>query len=293
MADQSAPDDPADAAPPLRVTYFTDPFCSWCWAMEPGLIRMRERWGHGLSFDVVMGGLVEDMADFYDARNDIDEASQVAPHWAEVSKQTGQPIDERLWHDVADPHFSTWPACVAAKAAFEQGPAAGLAYLRRMRRAALTERRNVSDRDVYFDLAEEVADAGRLDLASFEVVLADGSAQFAFQKDREECGQYGVTGFPALRFEVEGRDPVMLHGWRPPEFLDRVFEELVPDLEPAEPPGVDELLERHGPLTTKELAVVTEADDVDAMRAELEGRVKDGSLERIEVRNGELWALAP
>ncbi len=73
-----------------------------------------------------MGGLVRDMAEFYDAANDIGTTAQGAPHWRMVSERSGQPIDERLMDDISDPHFSTWPACVAVKpqlACFERlGP---------------------------------------------------------------------------------------------------------------------------------------------------------------------------
>jgi len=81
--------------------------------------------------------------------NDIRTTAEVAPHWRMVSERSGQPIDERLMEDITDPHFSTWPACRAVKAVFLQGDDVGERYLRRMRRAALTERKVISLPEAY------------------------------------------------------------------------------------------------------------------------------------------------
>jgi predicted DsbA family dithiol-disulfide isomerase len=32
-----------------EIVYFTDPFCSWCWASEPALFALRERYRDQLS----------------------------------------------------------------------------------------------------------------------------------------------------------------------------------------------------------------------------------------------------
>jgi putative protein-disulfide isomerase len=59
--------------------------------------------------------------------------------------------------------FSSWPANVAAKAAFLQGEEVGARYLRRLRIAAETVRELISFPDVYERLAAEVARADRGD----------------------------------------------------------------------------------------------------------------------------------
>ena len=134
--------------PAIEITYFTDPYCSWCWATEPMLYRLRETYREQIMMRYVMGGLVRDMSDFYDSLNDIHATAQVAPHWRMVSERSGQPIDERLMDDISDPHFSTWPACIPVKAAQLQGEAVGESYLRRWRRPALPDRQCVSAPDV-------------------------------------------------------------------------------------------------------------------------------------------------
>jgi len=64
----------------IEITCFTDSYCSWCWASEPMLYRIRETYRHQVRVRYVMGGLVRDMADFYDSLEDIRTTAEVAPH---------------------------------------------------------------------------------------------------------------------------------------------------------------------------------------------------------------------
>lgn len=117
-------------APKINVLAFTDPYCSWCWATEPMILSMMEKYHDQIHFEYVFGGLIKDMTEFYDASNDIGTFAAVVPHWKMVSERSGQPIDENLWVDLeAYPHFSTWPANIAAKAAFFAKSGSGRALL--------------------------------------------------------------------------------------------------------------------------------------------------------------------
>jgi protein-disulfide isomerase-like protein with CxxC motif len=42
---------------PVVVTYFTDPFCSWSWALEPVLRELEWKFGQTLSINYVMCGM--------------------------------------------------------------------------------------------------------------------------------------------------------------------------------------------------------------------------------------------
>ncbi len=279
----------------VEITYFTDPYCSWCWASEPMLYRIRETYREQVRIRFVMGGLVRDMADFYDSLNDIRTTAEVAPHWRMVSERSGQPIDERLMEDITDPHFSTWPACIAVKAAQLQGDAPGEAYLRRLRRAALTERRIISRPDVYLELAEEVPG---LDVDRFRADVGNGAADRAFQADLAECRRYGVTGFPTLLVAAAGRvvapgvgQPILVVGYRSFATYRQVLRRVAPDLDECAPRDPTVLLAVYGPLTTRELAELL-SRSLDEAREHMEALAAHGRVERLAVRGGEFWRPA-
>lgn len=275
--------------PRLEILSFTDPFCSWCWAMEPLLLRLKETYRDQVRVRPVMGGLVEDMANFLDAANGISSTADVAPHWDEVSAITGQPIDGSFMRENSDPHWSTWPACIAIKAASMQGPEITEAFLRSMRRGAQAEGRNVSDAAVYEAIAQETPG---LDLSLFKQALADGSAERAFLEDLLLGAQAGVRGFPT--FVLRSLDPasparpVRMGGARHFEPLRDAIRHLDPTLETHAPRSLPELLAEYGPMTLRELSEVLGLSG-EALAETLENTP---GLHRIPLRTGEFWALA-
>jgi hypothetical protein len=81
-----------------------------------------------LDFAWVMGGLARQFGSEYrDDDGSIgsgpDCFADLMSHWLNVAGRTGMPCDPRLW--TASPIAGTYPACIAAEAASEQGWEAG------------------------------------------------------------------------------------------------------------------------------------------------------------------------
>ncbi|MNR89462.1 DSBA-like thioredoxin domain protein [compost metagenome] len=276
------------AKPKVEILTFTDPFCSWCWAMEPVIYRAKETYRDQLRIRPVMGGLVPDMAHFTDPLNGISSTADVAPHWEEVGLRTGQPIDGTFMRENQDPHWGTWPACIAASAAALQGDDLGEAFLRRLRRAAQAEGRNASSPEVYQAIAE--ATPG-LDLDRFKAAIADGTAERAFQEDRQLGAQVRVRSFPTFLVMNTNADlqirPILMGGARDFKTLQDVLSQVAPDLKPHAPRPLTELLAEYGALTTRELSELLDKP-ISELLAELEGQ--DG-IRKVPVRTGEFWEL--
>jgi len=83
----------------VEILCFTDPFCSWCWATEPSLLTLRERYRDQLDIRWVMGGLVKDMSAFFDSSNSIGtthQPRQVEALLAEYGPLTTRELSEIL-----------------------------------------------------------------------------------------------------------------------------------------------------------------------------------------------------
>ncbi|HEY3439671.1 MAG TPA: DsbA family protein [Paludibaculum sp.] len=277
----------------VEVLCFTDPYCSWCWATEPSLLVLRERYRDQVHVQFVMGGLVRDFSEFYDGLNDIGTPAEVIPHWRMVSERSGQPIDERFWADVTDPHFSTWPANIAAKAAAFQGEKVGDRYLRRLRLAVETERVQISQEPEQLRLAREVPG---LDFDAFREELGSPRATRAFHEDLALCRAYGVSGFPAMLFRAVGAEgqsktgsAVLVPGHRSLETYESVLAKVAPGLKRHKPRPLETLFVEYGPLTTRELAEITGKSTSEAER-DLRKEQADGRLVATERRGGTLWS---
>src|SRR6059058_5749435 len=94
---------------PVHVRYYTDPACSVSFGNEPALRKLMVEFGADVRFTYVMGGL---------ARTYEGDLTPHVREWLDVSERTGMPIDPRLW--LEGPIHSSYPACMAVKAAAEQ-----------------------------------------------------------------------------------------------------------------------------------------------------------------------------
>jgi putative protein-disulfide isomerase len=141
--------------------------------------------GTDLSITYVMGGLAREFAD---------PASMIVP-WLDASDRSGMPLDPRLWSEA--PIGSSYPACMAVKAAQEQGPEAAGRYLRALREGLMCFRRKLDTTEA---LVEEARTAG-LDVARFRASLGSHAIVEAFGADLEETRSIEGFVFPTVRFE--------------------------------------------------------------------------------------------
>jgi hypothetical protein len=193
--------------------------------------------------------------------------------------------------EAVDDFNSTWPACIAAKAASLQGEPAGRRYLRALREAWCLDGRPIHRVKVQTEVAKESG----LDLAEFSKSLEDGRAEQAFQKDREDCEALEVRGFPTFTIG-RGEATARLNGWQPWEVFEDVLLQVDPGLRgkriEATEASIVKLMERSGRWATREIAAVLGVtdDDAELLLEELEGH---GRLHRRTVGNGLVWEPVP
>lgn len=164
--------------------------------------------------------------------------------WLQTSAASGMPVDGRLWLDA--PPKSSYPACLAVKAAAEQQLDGR--YLRRVREALFVEGRRADNPDALVALASDVngmnVDRFRVDLQSNAIVEAFGS-----DLDVARAGA-------APRWEVDGQAT--------PDVLAAV---RAAGAEPSPLPSVADALARFGRMAVAEIAAVC---DLPAQRAQSE-----------------------
>ncbi len=279
-------------ASPIRVIWYTDPHNIWCWGFEPTIRRLEVRYPDAVEIETRQGGLFED---FSPVREQWARMSggrwkdSVRSFFEAVSSQHRMPMNADAMIDSSDDFNSTWPACIAAKAADLQGSNQGWRYLRHLRQAWCLEGRGIHRKDVQTEVAKEAG----LDVDAFVRALEDGSANEAFQRDRDESQALGISGFPTfvIRREDETRQ---VDGWRPWDAFEEILRDVEPHLEAAPLKANEEtamiLLQRYGMLATPELAAVlgTTDDDAEILLEELEGR--DDVIRR-PVGRGLVWGL--
>lgn len=293
----------------VAVRYYTDPACPWSWAAEPLVRKLMVQFGENLSWTFVMAGLARDLEGSGGPQAGAGSGQvrdRLIREWLEVAHQTGVPLDPLLW--VESPIATTYPACMAVKAAAEQARDRGYRYLRRLREGLMCERRKLDHLEA---LVEEGRAAG-LDIERFRVDLRSHGTTEAFAGDLEEtkgltaaegldlsstgavqrCSRgAGGTPLPTILFKGDnGRDQAVLSLQRYEDYRSAA---LAAGAEPAdgEAPSVEEVVTRFGRVTTTEVEVVCELPGPRAS-AELFRLAEQWKLRPRRAMTGYLWEAA-
>ena len=278
----------------VKIVEYTDPYSVWCWGCEPALRRIAFAYGGAIDLEYRMGGLFEDfgpMREYWTRMSGGHWKEAVHTFLSAVAGQHRMPMDPDGMMDMMDDFRSTYPACIAVKAADRQGPSAGWRYLRRLREAALVEGRPIHHRDVQLDLAEETG-LNRSDLAN---ALDDGAAERAFREDLEECRALGIAGFPTFTIH-RGLAALRIEGYQPWDAFEEAIRALDPSLTPNLPSlgesSVLEFLGQQGRSASREIAVVFDAtdDESDILLDDLEAK---GLVTRRAFGSALLWEATP
>jgi putative protein-disulfide isomerase len=265
----------------LRLRYYTDPACSASWASEPRLRSLFVEFGADMQITYVMGGL---------AREYTGDLSWLVVEWLDAADHSGMPLDPRVWHEA--PLRSTFPACMAVKAAAEQGADAAGRYLRALREGIMCRRRRLDSAEA---LVEEARAAGldaqrfRIDLDSHAIVEAFGADLEEARSVPEAAGDRGA-GLPVIRFLGEAGDE-----WRG---ADHSYEEwrtaaIVAGARPSGEPRPDVLgaLRRFGRMATPEIEAACDLPGPRAS-AELWRLATEWRVRPTRVLTGTLWEIA-
>jgi putative protein-disulfide isomerase len=273
------------------VRYHTDPACSASWAAEPRLRRLMVEFGDDLEITYVMGGLAREFED----------PPALAATWLDDAAASGMPLDPRTWF--GDPPRSSYPACIAFKAAAEQGPGAAARLLRSLRESFMCHRRKLDGPEA---LVEEARHVG-LDAQRFRIDLESNATLEAFGSDLEETravspaaraaglaasGAHGSAAprlrLPALRFLGDAGGERWVGGSQP--YQDWLAAALAAGASPGAGtyPDVAGALRRFGRLATAELESVCDLAGPRA-GAEVWRLASEWRARRVAVLFGELW----
>ena len=261
---------------PVRARYYTDPACSASWAAEPALRRLMVEFGPDLQLELVMSGLAREYSP--------GDAARLVPEWLDAADRSGMPVDPRLWSE--GPIRSTYPACMAVKAATEQSEDGGYRYLRALREGLMCFRRKLDTTEA---LVEEARQAG-LDAGRFRIDLESHATVEAFGNDLEQARSVpdGSRAFPTLAVGEDEATRWVSAGQPYEAWRDAM---VAAGAEPSEErPGVLEAIGRFGRMAAPEVEAVCDLPGPRG-RAELWQLAADWRVRPRKVLFGELWEL--
>ena len=229
--------------------------------------------GDALDFTFVMGGMAR-------------EAEPEVEEWLEIMSETGMPMDPLMWTE--GPIRSTYPACMAVKAAQEQAKDGGYRYLRVLREGLCCFRRKLDTTEA---LVEEARRAG-LDVERFRVDLGSHAIVEAFGADME-----AARSIPNPERDDRVPFPTFQFGDGDPLFGDTPYGDyraaaIAAGAEPREEwPSLEAALKRFGTMAVPEVVAVCDLPEPRAL-AELGRLTGELRVRPVRVLSGRLWEMA-
>ena len=266
----------------VHAWYYTDPACAWSWSIEPHVRRLTLALEGQLELTYVMAGIRE-----------LAPPAEEALEWLTASAGSGMPVDVRLWLEGGP--TTSYPACLAVKAAAEQGDPGR--YLRALREGFAFRRRRLDHAEAFESLARELGgldlDRLRIDLGSHAIMEAFGADLDRSRAVAEEhhSPERGRVEIPALEFR--GADGAV-HGVYGPAGFEAYRDAALAagaQLDDGPAPGVEETLRRFGTMATAEVAAICDLPGPRAA-AELWRLAAEWRVRAEPTVGGEIWSAA-
>ncbi len=243
----------------VEVVHFADPWCWWSWGLEPIIRRLKEVYGDQIKVTYKTAGFGHHIHEWRQDYDVVEDQALLA--WINHSiSLTKMPFDPQ--YILKTKVESTWPACMAVKAAQLQSEELGNHFFRRMMETIQVGAKNGSEEEVYLRVAEEVG----LDAAQLRKDAKSRKAVELFEEDMKAMNVSFLTLVIVNR--RNGRSKAVGE-----VFTSHPYEEAVDELSGGAlrkkaPTDILEYLERHRQdiVPAKEIAEIFGTSEQDAAR---------------------------
>jgi 2-polyprenyl-6-methoxyphenol hydroxylase-like FAD-dependent oxidoreductase/predicted DsbA family dithiol-disulfide isomerase len=268
---------------PVRLYWFTDPFCSTCWAFSPYLHKLELEFGHLLTIEYKMGGLLESWKTFRDNTGYVKGPGDLVVIWNKLGQQSGMSMDGDIWSEM--PPDSSYPSSLAYHAVKKLAPEKARKYFRLLREELFLRKEDISSVTVQTRLAESLGIAS--DEFTNELNSQDNLDRF--KADVRLKIKYGIDSLPCIII-LDQKDQVI----KIP--IEDGYEQVVLELKKiftidspkTHPQTIEGLLENYGLLSTKEVAVLLNRQE-DLVFSELQNKLSKGEIESESYKYATFW----
>ncbi len=269
----------------VKLIYYTDPICSFCWAIEPQFRKFKLDYAPYVEIEYRMGGLLKDWDGFKDGNNGITCPMDVAEHWEEVAKYSDMSIDGDVW--INTPLNSSYPASIAYKALLNQTEEIALKYLRIVREMLFLENKDISNMEHILEAVKRT-DAN---IHQFILDFRNPQSEESFLTDIQVGKDMGIKGFPTFIFINDQGHGFKLFGASEYESYVAALEKAMgKELEPISYSFTEStLLDQYTKLSTKEISILLNQGEGTTIQ-NLEQLCLDGFVQKLSYKNGNFWA---
>lgn len=263
----------------VEILAFIDPLCAECWGLEPLMKKFFLEYHDYFTFRFLL-------TTKHDTANRclFNQAKKIAEEWDKYAHLTGMCCDSDVWFENPP---SPYAVALSIKAAEFQGKAAGNRFLRRIREQIFFRKKGMNQ----FDELLEVARQSELNLDEFSSDFHSSRPIKSLQCDHRLANEMSITELPSLVFSTADRDSeaIKVNGHYAYEVYVQILTDLLGETPAAiPPPFLEEYFKQQVLLATKEVSVVYDLPEEDALK-ELRKLQLQQVIEPIVLKSGTYW----
>jgi len=192
----------------IKVTYFYDALCGWCFGIYPALSKLYQKHQHCVEFEVISGGLF--------LNEHAGKVNDVAPHikkgaYRLVEERTDVKFGEEFLRDLFGKGENTLDSLLPAIALCivkESFPEQAMEFAKSLTRAIYEDGINSIDINAYTKYATEIGFKEDL----FQEKMRDKRYESMAHQDFQAYLNSGIRGFPTLIIESEKGSVILAQG---------------------------------------------------------------------------------
>jgi len=208
----------------MKLVLVADPMCSWCYGFSKEMTTIVDAMPD-IEVQVVMGGLAAGSTQVLD-----DAGKQFRlTHWARVEEMSGAQFNREALLARKNFVYDTEPVCRAVVTARLIEPSVNLLkVLGAFQRAFYVDGLNTTDGAVLAEIGASALKAAGFDVdaKAFLAVWASDEAIRAARADFAQTRQLGVSGFPSLFVELDGKIGQVSSGYAPAATVQETLKRL-------------------------------------------------------------------
>lgn len=177
----------------IRLVYFHDPMCSWCWGFAPVWRELQNVLPEKIKVELVVGGLAPDS----DVLMPVELQQKLQGIWQRIEQVVpGTQFNFDFWTD-CKPRRSTYLACRAVLAVKELVPEKEQHMISAIQQAYYLQAKNPSDLETLTQLAVSLG----VEKQQFVGLIASPEIEQDLQQQIAHYIEAPVEGFPSLLLE--------------------------------------------------------------------------------------------
>lgn len=205
----------------IQIYNFTDPVCSYCYAIDPYIKKLELSYSKHIKIHYVMGGLLKSFKDYQDDGGFIKNSSDIYKYLLDVAKNLELPINLNAFKgDVID---SSYVSSIYAKAVNLFDNTKYAPFLRSLREHLFLLGEKIDDKKIIENILKE------LDINPDSLNLS--LAETMFKQDLILNKNFNIKVFPSFVLKYKNKY-LKLEGYVSYEEIIKNIKHLMPEIQP-------------------------------------------------------------